>query len=466
MMEGVWAFLFAMREELLLFSGFWIIVGGIDDIAVDLTWAWRTGWRRLFRYRLTPPMRADQLPEATQTGPLAIFIPAWQEAGVIGAMLRRCAEAWGGCTIAHRIYVGCYGNDSATIAAVVAAASRSRNIRLVLCDRPGPTTKADCLNRLWRALTADELAGGFKAKAVILHDAEDEVHPLGLRVMGYLIERAAAVQLPVIPVQVTGSAWVSGHYCDEFAEAHVKTLVVREALGASIPLAGVGCAIERNRLGRIAIAHDGQPFDAASLTEDYELGLNIGSEGGKVIFAKLLDTDGQRVGTRACFPDTFEAATRQKARWMTGIALAGWDRLGWRGGFAEFWMRLRDRKALLAAIVLVAAYLCIILTLLLMLADVAGIHPTPASSDAVLTLLLLTAILLLWRTIVRFICVLSVQGWRQAWLSIPRNIVANVINIVAARRAAADYLRLLTGGKLHWDKTSHSHFPGKATHNV
>ena len=45
---------------------------------------------------------------------------------------------------------------------------------------------------------------------------------------------------------------------------------------------------------------------------------------------------------------------------MTGIALAGWDRLGWSGGLAERWMRLRDRRALLAALVLAAAYVALV----------------------------------------------------------------------------------------------------------
>jgi bacteriophage N4 adsorption protein B len=464
-MDRLWFLLFVLREELLLFSGFWIIISGIDDLAVDLLWGVRRGWRRITRYKATPPMRADQLRAATAKGPLAIFIPAWQESAVIGPMLARCIEAWRSSGIEHRIYVGCYANDAATISAVIRAALVNRQIQLILCERPGPTTKADCLNRLWQALTADELMGGFKVKAIILHDAEDEVHPLELRVVDYLIERAAAVQLPVIPVQVTGSAWVSGHYCDEFAEAHAKTLVVREAMGAAVPLAGVGCAIERNRLGRIAIAHDGNPFDANSLTEDYELGLHIGTGGGKVIFARMLDADGELVGTRACFPDSFGAATRQKARWMTGIALAGWDRLGWCGGIAEFWMRLRDRKALFAAIVLVSAYLCILLSAVLMLAERAGLYTTPASSSTVQVILILTLILLTWRIVIRFGFVLQAQGWRHAFLSIPRGIVANAINIIAARRAATDYARLLVGGKLCWDKTSHAHFPGKTRYH-
>ena len=39
---------------------------------------------------------------------------------------------------------------------------------------------------------------------------------------------------------------------------------------------------------------------------------------------------------------------------MTGIALAGWDRIGWGGRqrFGDHWMRMRDRRAPLAVLVL------------------------------------------------------------------------------------------------------------------
>ncbi|WP_317617605.1 glycosyltransferase [Sphingomonas daechungensis] len=79
---------------------------------------------------------------------------------------------------------------------------------------------------------------GRRAKAVVLHDAEDLVHRYELRVFDGLIGRAAVVQLPVLPLVDRNSRWISGHYCDEFAEAHIKELVVREAVGAAIPLAG------------------------------------------------------------------------------------------------------------------------------------------------------------------------------------------------------------------------------------
>jgi bacteriophage N4 adsorption protein B len=458
-MEGLWTFLFHAREELMLFSGFWFMIGGLDDVIVDVIWGVRAGWRRITRYRRVRPMRADALPNPAQTGIIAICIPTWNEAAVIGAMLGRCRTSWQNSAVDYRIYVGCYRNDPASIAAAADGASGDPHVRIVLCEQPGPTTKADCLNQLWHAMTRDELVGGYKVKAVVLHDAEDAVHSLELRVFDYLIERAAAVQLPVIPVQVPGSAWVSGHYCDEFAEAHGKSLVVREAVGAAVPLAGVGCAIDRNWLGRIALARGGDPFDADSLTEDYELGLALGANGGRVIFARMRDSHGQLVGTRACFPETFRAATRQKARWMVGIALAGWDRLGWRGGVAENWMRLRDRKAVFAALVLTTAYLCIILSVVLSLATLSGYFSPPSLSPIVHLVLVITLLLLGWRVLVRTGFVWLMHGYRQALLSIPRNMVANIVAIVAARKACWMYVRHIFGAPLVWDKTDHSHFP-------
>src|SRR3546814_11273742 len=71
------------------------------------------------------------------------------------------------------------------------------------------------------------------------------------------------------------SRWISGHYCDEFAEAHGKYLVVREAIGAAVPSAGVGCAFARAALEQVAQDQGGLPFDPGCLTEDYELGLRI-----------------------------------------------------------------------------------------------------------------------------------------------------------------------------------------------
>ena len=178
------------------------------------------------------------------------------------------------------------------------------------------------------------------------------VHTAELRLLDSLIERFDLVQLPVVPLIDEKSRWISATYADEFAESHGKELVVREAVGASIPSAGVGCAFARETLERIAREH-GTPFDADSLTEDYELGLRLHASGGRAAFVRMPATRGSAVvSSRGLFPGTLTAAVNQKARWMVGIALSGWDRLGWNGGLAERWMRLRDRQSLLAALFL------------------------------------------------------------------------------------------------------------------
>lgn len=449
----------SVQRELLLFSAVWLLIGALDDFSVDAIWAGRWLYRRLAFYRDTPPMTANQLPETSDDGLLAIFIPAWGEAAVIGAMLVNCTRSWSESTCPYRIYVGCYPNDPQSVAAVAAAARHNSHIRVVLVGHDGPTTKADCLNRLWGALLADEVAGGYKAKAVILHDAEDAVHADELHVFNRLVTKGGAVQLPVIPVRTRGSRWISGHYCDEFAEAHGKNMVVREALGAHLPLAGVACAIERNLMGRLAVMNGGKPFDQSSLTEDYELGIRIGVAGGRTIMARLLDDQGRLVGTRACFPDTLSTSVRQKTRWLTGIALAGWDRLGWDGNLAQKWMLLQDRRSILAAIVLMAAYLCIVLTGILSVAASQGLYlPSPVDSTLV-ALLWVNAAFLVWRLMVRAGFVGALYGPREALLSVPRSLIANIIAIMAARRASVFYVRHCFGEPLSWDKTAHHTVP-------
>jgi bacteriophage N4 adsorption protein B len=291
-------------------------------------------------------------------------------------------------------------------------------------------------------------------KAVVLHDAEDVVHSGELALFDAMIEHFDLVQLPVVPLIDPGSRWIGGHYADEFAEAHGKELVVREALGAGLPSAGVGCAVSRAALAALAERH-GAPFDPGSLTEDYELGLRLKAMGRSASFVRHRPDGGRPVvATREYFPATLEAAVAQKARWMTGIALSGWDRLGWSGGLAERWMRLRDRQSPLAALLLAAAYFALGLFALLLLAG----HALAPFSPTLTLLLALNSALLLWRLAMRFAFVARLHGWREGLRSLPRTITANIIAMLAARRAMVRYLGLLRTGAQRWDKTAHA-FP-------
>ena len=447
----------AALHEIALFAAIGLLIGAIDDLAMDILWLLRAARRRLTIYRRHRPATIATLPPPAAPGRIAIFIGAWDEGDVIGAMLCYALDH-----LDHdnfRIFVGIYPNDPVTrtaAEAVQANHAKGALVRIVGGHLAGPTTKAECLNRLWTAMRAEEGATGVAYKAIVLHDAEDVVHPAELRVFDRLIERFDLVQLPVMPLVVPGSPWISGHYLDEFSEAHGKQLVVREAIGAAMPSAGVGCAIARPAMQRIADARGGLPFDADSLTEDYELGLRIGEGGGRGVFVRLPSADGRSlVAVRAYFPATIDAAVRQKTRWITGIALAGWDRLGWRGGIAERWMRLRDRGAILSALIVTMGYLA-----LLLWAASTALHGALGRSGPNLDPLLVALCqinlgFLGWRLLMRCWMVWRVYGPREALRAGPRMLVSNIIGIMAAWRALIRYARTPPGAAARWDKTHH-----------
>jgi adsorption protein B len=439
-----------LAAELALFAGAGFLLFGVNDLLVDMIYFGRRIWRSLTVYSRFPRSFASHL-ETLQDPPLfAIFVPAWDESAVIAAMLRASVSRFDYPNF--RIFVGFYRNDPATAAAI--ASVTDPRIEAVLVDADGPTTKADCLNHLYDALIAYETTTGESAKAVVLHDSEDVVHPYELTVFARLIDRAGVVQLPVLPLVDRSSQLISGHYCDEFAEAHIKELVVREAVGASIPLAGVGCAIARGPLARLAAAHEGRPFAQASMTEDYEMGIRVGALGLKTMFVRIPATHGDRaiVSSRGHFPATLGAAVRQKARWLGGIAFSGWDRLGWWGGWGERWMLLRDRRGPIAALLLIAGYAAGLLWSQLWLAESLGAPVQARMGDGLVVVLKINAGLLAWRVLMRASFTTSAYGWRQGLLSVPRLLVANLIAILAALRALSLHL---SGGDKNWDKTHH-----------
>lgn len=444
------ALLLAIRNELLLFAAVGFALGGIDDLLVDIVWIVRRVWRRLTVYSVNPRATVAALPPSRTPGIIAVFIPAWREEAVIGRMLQSCLTRWGEEN--YRLYVGCYANDRATIRAVEQVAEG--RVRLVVGEGHGPTTKAGCLNVIYAALCKDEARDGLICKAIVLHDAEDLVHPEELSVHSALGERFALIQTPVLPLRQRQSRWVSGHYLDEFAEAHSRDMVVREAVGAALPAAGVGCSIRRTALGEIARLRGGFPFQEDSLTEDYELGLRIGSLGLPSAFVRIKGYDGRIVATEAHFPCRLDAAVRQKTRWIVGIALAGWDRVGWRGSVFENWMRLRDRRAPFAALLLLSGYAALLLTAAVQWLAV----PVLPLGDALNALLLLNGVLLIWRLVIRAVCVGRHYGLQESILSVPRMLVSNIIAMMAARRAVFSYAELLRTGRVSWDKTEHT-FP-------
>ncbi|WAT19138.1 glycosyl transferase family protein [Aurantiacibacter sp. MUD11] len=457
--EGAWTvleWLALIEHELLLFAGFFFLLGALDELGMDLAWF----WLRLTGRARTVVLDTSDIRARRLTGRAAVLIPTWSEASVIADTLAHALGVWPQKDL--RIYVGVYRNDPATLAAAARGAAGDPRVRIVVHDREGPSTKADCLNRLYQALQQDELRTGRQTRMVLLHDAEDMVDPAALALLDAALETAQFVQLPVLPMPQVDSRWVGSHYCEEFAEAHGKAMVVRDALGTSLPAAGVGCAFDRAMLADMARdAGRPGPFDEDSLTEDYELGIRVAALGGKSRFLRVRDQHGRLVATRAYFPAQLGRAVRQKARWMHGIAFQGWDRLGWTGGLAEWWMRMRDRRGPLSALVLFTGYTLFAVAVVLTVLDLAGLDRPWEPSSLLLTLLAVNIASFTWRAFMRFNFTRLEYGWAEGLRAVLRIPVANVISIMAGYRALFAYAKSLRGVAPEWEKTAHDSHPAR-----
>jgi adsorption protein B len=457
---GAWTplqWLALAEHELLLFAGVFFLIGSLDELAIDFAWA----WLRLTGRAPTLRIRRENHCSAALAGPAALLIPAWHEGQVLATTIAHALAAWPQQEL--RLYAGCYRNDAATAEAVLAGAGGDPRVRLVVHDRDGPTTKADCLNRLYAAMEDDECRCGARFRMVLIHDAEDMVDPAALALIDAAMERADFVQLPVLPEPQAKSRWIGSHYCEEFAEAHGKSMVVRGQLGAALPAAGVGCAFARDLVDTIAQAMPGPgPFSIESLTEDYELGLKIKAAGGTAWFLRARGEDGRLVATRAFFPPTLPQAVRQKARWVHGIALQGWDRLGWSGGLVETWMRLRDRRGPFTALVLFAGYVLLALSAVLACAAWLGFGRPWEPSGFLVVLLWADFASFVWRATMRFAFTAREYGWSEGLRAVLRLPFANIVAIMAGRRAIAAYVLTLFGARPRWEKTTHHAHPASS----
>lgn len=226
----LWQWLAVVQHELLLFAGVFFLIGALDDIAVDISWL----WLKLTGRARTGRVDREQLQCSELSAPAAIVIPAWNEADVIADTIQHMLSVWP--QRALRLYVGIYRNDIDTLEAAMSAARGDSRLRLVIHDRAGPSTKADCLNRLYKAIRDDEERAGERFAMVVFHDAEDMVDPAALGLLDWAVaDGAHFAQLPVEPLPQAARHWLGSHYCEEFAEAHGKAMIVRSAVGAALP---------------------------------------------------------------------------------------------------------------------------------------------------------------------------------------------------------------------------------------
>lgn len=460
-----------------LVTAVFMLLSGIDDLIIDLLYWGRTLYRFLFIRRRYKPLQVEQLYVPAQQ-PFAVMVPAWCEDDVIRQMIENTLATYDYQN--YRMFIGVYRNDPATQAEVQAMCDAHPQVQMVIVPNDGPTCKADCLNWLLQGITLYEEQQGTAFEGVVLHDAEDVVHRLELRLFNYLIGRMDLMQLPVFSLECPWYDFVAGHYIDEFAESHSKDMPVREMLTGAVPSAGVATCFSRRALRALASKEHNLVFNTDSLTEDYDISFRLKQLGMKQIFLRYgimatirtaspftrrvrVHRTRDYVATREYFPNSVRTSVRQKARWVLGIVFQGWQFMGWRGNLAMRYMLWRDRRSVFTSFVTFTAYILLFNVVLLYLLPrlLPGEYLLPPLVEEWTLpwwILAINLVFLLNRMFHRMWFTGRIYGWEQALLSVPRMVVGNLIGFLASVRALRLYItHRLTGKKLVWDKTAHAY---------
>lgn len=461
-----------------------MLVSGLDDFFIDVVYWLRSAWRRLTVYRQHDRLNYLALYEREEQ-PLAIMVPAWHETGVIGQMAELAATRLDYEN--YQIFVGTYPNDPDTQKDVDEVCARFPNVHKVVCARPGPTSKADCLNNVLDAIFQFERKANLSFAGFILHDAEDVISDMELRLFNYLVGRKDLIQIPVYPFERSWFNFTSLHYLDEFAELHSKDVPVREAVSGQVPSAGVGTCFSRRAVIALLEDGDGIAFDVQSLTEDYDIGFRLKEKGMEEIFVRfpvirevrstpnkrwrlgMHERDTNVICVREYFPDTFQTAVRQKSRWIIGIVYQGFKTHKWSRNWKLNYFLWRDRKGALTNFLSFTASLILLQLLALLCYQWLAEDPYYFLSifegdNWLVTLLWINLFLMLNRMLQRLIFVTRYYGIVQGFMSIPRLFWGNVINFMANWRALSQIIAQGDPRRVAWDKTTHD-FPSLGEEN-
>ena len=477
--------------NILLLIGLIIVVlyllMGIDDFVWDIAGLFR---RRSYKEQLLDLHKLDSTPPKL----LAIAIAAWHEYNVLGDVIDNVLSSVLYPKSMYHIFLGVYPNDPATISVAESLSARYPNVHVVINDTPGPTSKAQNINTIYRLIRQFEAERGWRFASLSIHDSEDVVHPYEFKVTNYLLDTHKAIQFPVFPLMpmprfsnffrnITAST-----YADEFAENHFTTMVGRYSSGAFVPSAGTGFVLSHEVLDLFG---DGDILPQDSLTEDYRVSLTLYEKGIQLYYVleqiPRVGNDNRLhwdfIATRSMFPNTFKTAVRQKSRWILGITMQSFR---FREIFASNGLPVsarytlyKDSKAKIANLLAMVGYPLLVYFIVSLFVPLLPIYPIFSLSW---WLSVFVTFMMLERQAFRISAIYQVYGLRSVFFGclLPplmplRLIWGNIINLAATLRAYRQYNAAKKGGakrqtrkekkaapaeasapkKLVWSKTDH-----------
>lgn len=420
---------------------------------------------------------------------LALAIAAWHEANVLEDVINNIIESTHYPKSMYQIFLGVYPNDLDTLNVANKLSENHSNIKVVVNNLPGPTSKAQNINYVIQEIKKFEILNSFKFASLTVHDSEDVVHPYELKVTNFLLDKHDALQFPVYPLLEMPrfknffKNITTGTYADEFAENHYISMVGRYSTGAFVPSAGTGFVLSRKVIDSFG-NEDVLPKD--SLTEDYRLSLTLFEKNIRMYYVlervPRISSDNKLVNefiaTRSMFPNTFKTAVKQKTRWILGITMQSFKfkdilkskNLSFIGRYSMY----KDLKAKVGNLLSMIGYPVLIYFLISIFIDLDPIYPKYSLSWY---LSLLVTIFMVERQVFRSIAIYNVYGMRSVFFAcffpplLPVRVVwGNIINMSATLKA---FKQRFFGNnskpekkavkstfpklkKFDWDKTEHS----------
>jgi bacteriophage N4 adsorption protein B len=417
-----------------------ISLSSLDDALIDVL---ALG---IVRFRL--PRKAAQ---SVALPKIAVFVANWQEEDVIGKMVEGNLARIRKPEVS--LFLGVYPNDTGTLRVAKTLEEKYPDrVRVIVNTLPGPTSKGQMLNEMFaqvfRCDDAPELA--------VLHDSEDVIDPRTFDIYAAYAAEHDFIQVPVFSLNRGKGSHVASTYMDEFAERHTRELIVRDAVGASIPSAGVGTCMTR-ALIRHFLKTRGQVLMSGTVTEDYILGIEAKRAGFKSAFAAVsanADEGLDFVATREFFPKTLATSIKQKTRWVYGINFEAMQKLGWSGDLWDVYFFIRDRKGMITNF-LPPISLALLVLLLLGYIDYSDMRPEFEPIFVVSAWVNLVA--LVARYLIRVAACRKVYGFSD-WMGVAvRWPLSIYINMVAVFRAWKIYLgeSKFATRPIVWSKTAH-----------